>query len=186
MKFRQTESTSSGKTQPKPGTHVARLLGIIDIGLRPPFVYEGKDIQPEYKLELVYELVNSNLEDGRPHVVSEEVTNKLSREGAKLETKLTKRIAALNGDMRDPRSMLNQACIVTVKQKEGGWAKIDSVGGVPEGLPVKPLVNPTFFFDLEDPNLELFNSFPEFRRNKIMDNLEFVGSKLQELIDKSA
>jgi hypothetical protein len=142
MKFRQTESTSSGKTQPKPGTHVARLLGIIDIGLRPPFVYEGKDIQPEYKLELIYELVNSNLEDGRPHVVSEEVTNKLSR--------------------------------------------IDSVGGVPEGLPVKPLVNPTFFFDLEDPNLELFNSFPEFRRNKIMDNLEFVGSKLQELIDKSA
>lgn len=181
MKFRATKSQSAG-SQPKVGTHVARLVGIVDLGLRPSFIYEGKTVEPEYKLEFTYELVNSTMEDGRPHYLSEEVANKLSKEGAQLETKLAKRIQAMGGDRSDPATMLGNPCIVTVKHKDT-WAKIDSVGGVPEGLPVKELTNKPFFFDLDNPNLEVFNNLPEFRRNKILDNLEYEGSKLQQLLD---
>jgi len=51
----------------------------------------------------------------------------------------------------------------------------------------RPLVNPTIFFDLGNPDLETFNKLPggdaEWAvKNRILSNLEFNGSKLQALL----
>ena len=41
-------------------------------------------------------------------------------------------------------------------------------------------------FDLDNPDLEVFNAFPEWIRDKIKGNLNYEGSKLQKLLGGSA
>ena len=41
-------------------------------------------------------------------------------------------------------------------------------------------------FVLDDPDLEVFNSLPEWLRDKIKENLNYEGSALQKLVGGSA
>ena len=45
------------------------------------------------------------------------------------------------------------------------------------------LVNPTKVFDLDAPNMEVFNAIPEWIQNIMKENLEFNGSKLQAALN---
>ena len=65
--------TSKKREQPEGGTHMARLVGITDLGEQPGFIYQGKEIESQFKREFTYELVNAHMSDGRPFHVSEEM-----------------------------------------------------------------------------------------------------------------
>ena len=45
-----------------------------------------------------------------------------------------------------------------------------------------PLVNEAKFFDLQAPDLELYNTLPKWLQEKIASNLEFAGSPLEKLL----
>lgn len=180
MKAKQQKSTP--KEQPAEGTHLARLVGITDLGLQEGFNYQGTDIPDSYKLELTYELVDLLMEDtGKPFWISEEVKNS-DNEKSTLSAR-----SIVFGSLSDLPTWLTKPCMVTVKHSDKGWAKVagqSGVSGVPSSIPVTELVNDPILFDLDNPDLELFNKFPEFKQNKIKDNLEFNGSKLQQLLDE--
>ena len=44
------------------------------------------------------------------------------------------------------------------------------------------LVNPSRVFDLDNPDMEVFNSFPDWIKEKITSNLTFSGSLLEGLL----
>ena len=173
----KAKKSTSNVSQPDVGTHMARLVGITDMGHQPGFEWQGKEVKSAYKLRLTYELPNSTMEDGRPHWVSEEITNSDNEKST-----LAARIRSLGGDINNLQSMIGKPCMVTLVAGKNGYVKIDGqggVGGVPAGIPVPDLANDTFVFDLENPDMDLFEGFPEFIQNRIKENLEFEGSQLE-------
>ena len=48
-----------------------------------------------------------------------------------------------------------------------------------------PLVNEGVFFDLDEPNLSVFNNFPKFIKEKITKNLNYNGSILQKMLSEN-
>ena len=170
---------------PVEGTHMARLVGLTDLGHQPGFVYEGKEIESEYKIEYTYELVNSLMKDGRPHWVSESIkVNDYvpDRPGGFIATMMA-RAQALdpeNAD-KDSRKHIGKPCMVTVTISEKGYANVKgqaAVTGCPIGMEVPALANATFIFDMDEPDLDLWATFPEFKQNKIREALNFEETEL--------
>lgn len=177
MKIR---SNSKPVDQPEAGTHVARLVGVVDMGHQPGFEWQGKEIPSQYKLRFTYELPNSKTNDGRPHWVHEDVTNSDNEKST-----MYMRVRTLGGSFDDVSTLLNKPCMVTLVENKNGYIKIDGqggVGGVPAGFPVPELENPTFLFNTEEPDMEVFNNLPEFIQERIQENLDYEGSELEKAV----
>ena len=93
-----------------------------------------------------------------------------------------------NGDWGQ---LIGKECAVLVIHQEGKgkntgrtFDKIADVMPVMTGITVPPLENDTSVFDLMSPNLEVFNSFPDWLQTKIKDNLEYENSKLFRLLNQ--
>ncbi len=171
----KVRSTSKAKEQPNEGNFLARVVGVADIGLQPGWVYQGEDIEPSYQIEITYELVTENMKDGRPFWVSEEVKNSDNE-----KAKLYSRCLAAGADIKDPETLINKPVMLTLKLSEKGYANIKNVAGVPTGIPVPELRNPTQVFDMysETPDLNAFESFSEFKKNKFKNALDFKDTPL--------
>lgn len=179
------------KEQPEEGAHVARLLGITDLGHQPGFVHNGKAVPSEYKLEFTYELVNTQMEDGRPFVISEEMTNKdWEDEKTGRASTLVSRCKAMCGReyktaLSDINSLLTRPCMVTVTYNDKGYARIRgqaAVGSVPSGFPIPDLQNGTYIFDQNAPDMERWESLPDFKKEKIQNGLDFHETELARIL----
>lgn len=185
MKVRSAETKM--REQPAEGTHAARLLSIVDLGHQPGFIYQGKKIESAWKMEFTYELVNHTMADGRPFVVSEEVANNdwEDTKSGKRSTLVARSRSLLGSDYKkglaDIESLLTQPCMVTVEYNEKGYARVRgqaAVGSVPFGMDVKELTNMPYVFDLDEPNMDVWQTMPEFKQNKIKEALNFDSTEL--------
>ena len=182
----RSSKSSSTADHPTAGTHMARLVGITDLGHQPGFVYEGKEIESTFKMEFTYELVNSLMADGRPHWVSEQFKNNdfvPDKPGGFIATMMA-RVAALTPE--DPREtdvskLIGKPCMVTVSINGGGYPKIAGQGavtGIPVGMDIPALQNDTFAFDMDNPDMDLWETFPEFKQKRIKEALNFEETEL--------
>lgn len=186
MKIR---NSSKMRAQPEQGVHFARVVGLADIGHQPGFTWSGGDVDSSYKLELTYELVNTDMpvEDGdsgpRPFWVSEEVTNTDNDKG-----KLKKRVTATGISFDDVTAIIDKPVMVTIEHNDKGYAKITNVAGVPAGQSIAPLRNEPKLFDIysDTPDVEQFEAMPEFKRNKITGALDFSETPLYKAILKDS
>src|SRR5690606_2893239 len=104
--------------------------------------------------------------------------------------KSTKRYNALDPEVvfgGDFSKLLDIPCNVTIvinKSGEKVYTNVANVGAMrPRDAAKCPeLVNEARFFDLDDPNLEVFNSLPKWIQEVISSNLEYKGSKLEALL----
>lgn len=175
------------------GSHFARLVQVIDLGLHANNFDPTKS--PSRKINLTYELVtvymkdaDGNEDETKPRWVGEEMA--LCSLAADL-AKSTKRINALDPKMEykgDITKMINTPCIVTIahnKSKDGTkvYSNVSNVSPAPKGIPVPELKNTPRVFDLDNPDLEVFQQLPTFIQEKIKTNLEFKGSKLDALLN---
>jgi len=188
---------SSMKIEPlEPATYPARVVQAIDLGLQARPDFQGKEKPPVNMISLTYEFVDEFLkdEDGvdipeKPRWLSESFPlYSLEAERAKS----TARLKALDPDNKtggDFSELLARACMVTIvhnpNKKTGGvYENVADVGAMrakdEEKCP--DLVNPSRFFDLDAPDLDVFNGLPSFLQEKIKNNLEFEGSLLQEAL----
>jgi len=176
---------SSNREYPEAGTYTARLVGLTDLGHQDGFVYQGKEIESSWKVEFTYELVDTKMEDGRPFWVNEEVSvNDFEGEGitstmmARVRT-LDKANESDNG--KDLTKLLDKPCMVTVIINDNGYPKLKgqaAVSGVPVGLPITELRNDIFSFDMDNPNMDLYAKFPEFKQTKLKTSLNFDETEL--------
>ena len=63
------------------------------------------------------------------------------------------------------------------------YNNVGDVSSPMKGFDVPELVNEAKVFTLDDPDMSVFNTLPDFLKAKIISNLNFQGSSLQELIE---
>lgn len=175
----------------EPGVYPARVVQIIDFGVQPQRPYQGKEKAPAQEIGLTYELVDEFLkdEDGndmedKPRWQSEIIPlYSLDQDRAKS----TQRYLALDPDRvhgGDFSQLVGSPCNVTLIHNQSGdkvYVNVAAIAGMrPRDAQKCPeLVNDPKVFDLDDPDVEVFRSFPEWIQEKIMGNLNYSGSKLE-------
>lgn len=179
----------------EPGTYPARLVQVLDIGLQPQRPYQGQDKPPAREIMLTYELVDcfmvdeegNDIED-KPRWISETIPlHSLSSDKAKS----TKRYLSFDPQLDhegDFSQLIGFPINVTVVNNAVGDKTYDNIAST---SPMRPkdvakcpeLQNPVKVFDLEEPNMEVFNALPEWLRDKMKGNLQYEGSALQKLVE---
>lgn len=171
------------------GAYPARLQGVVDCGLQPQS-YGGESKKPANEIWTTYELSDEFMpdEDGNPN---EEKPRWFSEF-----------VALYNLDSDKARSTKRYYALDPNEEEEGDWAKLigrpvnvvivtkgeyNNIGGTSamrpkEAAKLPELVNPSRVFSMDDPDVEVFLSLPNFVQDKIKNGLEFEGSKLDELL----
>lgn len=174
-----------------------RIAQVIELGLHHKDVWDAAtnkfqkatDKPPVNMLMVTYEFVTEFMKDeagneieDKPRWLSEDFP--LYPLNVELAT-ATKRYLALDKDKKfggDWAGLAGAPCTVSIAHKKSGKAKIGNVAPPMKGFPVPELKNPVKVFDLSEPDMEVFNSLPEWLREKIKSNLEFEGSPLEAIL----
>lgn len=179
----------------EPGSYPARVVQLIDYGVQPQRAYQGAEKPPARELGVTYELLDEFMKDengndieDKPRWVSETFPiHSLNSELAKS----TKRIRVFDPTDEwegDFTQMVDKPVLVTIVNNKSGDRVYDNVATISAMRPkdaanAPALKNATAVFDLDEPNMAVFNKFPEWIQTKIKSNLEYQGSALQKLAE---
>ena len=210
LKAKRVKQTSnSGLTTPllEPDNFPARVVQILDLGPRVNFFDKDKI---NHEIMLTYELTTEFMQDSdgnndeeKPLWLSEVInmvdlpdnmtTKEVYADPYKSKAKLVQRFKAMDakGVLDFDLAALSTApCILTViqRKKQDGSLKNDigGVTGIMKGMAVAELVNPPKVFSLDEPDLTILGSLPDWLKEKITTNLEFKGSPLDIAINGKA
>lgn len=178
----------------EPGPYPARVAQVIDLGVQPSMPYKGQEKPPAHKIMLTYELLDAfmvdedgNEQEDKPRWVSEEFA--LRNLAADLATS-TKRYRAIDPNEAfdgDFTRLVGSPCTVTIGNKAGTGKNAGRVfENVLNVATMRPrdaanapeLKNEPKVFVLDEPDMEVFASIPEWIQNKIKGNLNYAGSAL--------
>ena len=193
---------SSGNRVEQPeieaDVYPARLVQLIDLGLQPQRAYQGKEKPPANEIMFTHELVDIFMVDAdgkedlkKPRWISET----LPFFGIQADmAKSTKRYLALDPTQEwggDLTKMLDVPCNLTLVINAKGDKRYENIGNIApmnskKSAACPELVNPTRVFDFDEPNLEVFNSLPDWIKKKITEALNFKGGKLEALLGGKA
>lgn len=177
-----------------PGTYPARLVQIIDFGLQPQKPYMGKDKAPAQEIGLTYELVDEFMKDEEGKDILDKprwISETLPFFGLFADkAKSTQRYKAFDPEEKwegDFSQAITLPINVTIVNNQSGDKVYDNVATIsamrPKDAAACPeLKNPCKVFDLDAPDAEAFKKFPKWIQDKIKNNLNFKGSKLEKLI----
>lgn len=196
MALNARKAPRGGKPIPpmEAGAYPARLVQVIDLGVQPQN-YNGETKTPKNQILTTYEFLDEFLEDEdgnpneeKPRWLSEDFPlNNLSSENAKS----TQRYYALDPNEEyegDWSKLLGSTAIVTVivkKDKKGverNYIANVSAMRPKDAAKAKELVNPPKLFSMDDPDLTIFKSLPDWLQEKIKNSLEFGGSLLEKAL----
>lgn len=201
LNARKIQTKSSGPQQEaiEPGSYPARVVRILDLGVQKQRPYKGEEKSPKHMIELTYELVDEfclneagEPDESKPRWVSEEFS--LNSLDSDLATS-TKRYNVLDPKEAfggDFTQLIGCTCMVTVVQNPGSGKNADKIyNNVANIAAMRPrdaaqapeLVNPSKVFVLDEPDMEVFLSLPQWIQDKIKGNLNFGGSALQQALE---
>jgi len=196
---------TGGKSTPQEalgaGSYPARVVQVIDLGLQAQDPWQGDEKPPKNEMLITYECLDEFMinEDGeeqldKPRWLSEDFTlNSLESDLAKS----TKRYMVLDPEVKDGGdfiAQLGKPCMISVVQNPGKGKNVGKTyNNVINIAAMRPkdvnkaadLVNKPLSFELEEPDMEVFNNLPEWIQNKIKGNLEYNGSPLQEALGET-
>lgn len=197
------KSKSSFKRPPalQPGSYPARLVQVVSLGLQKQRPYKGEAKDPKHELMTTYEFLDEFLIDeetgeemkDKPRWLSETFAfHPLSIDKAKS----TQRYLALDPKIEfggDWAKLVGMPCMLTITNSKGKGEYSDityeNIAGVStmrekDAAKAPTLVNDTRVFDVDDPDLEVFTSLPDWLKDKIKGNLEFAGSALDKALQE--
>lgn len=179
----------------EPGTYPARVVQVLDLGLQPQRPYQGQDKPPARELMVTYELVDEFMKDEDGKDIEDKprwISETFPLRGLKNEkAKSTERYEAFDADHSkldgDITRILTMACNVTIVNNPSGDKVYDNVANVSamrlrDAQNCPELKNPAKLFITDDPDVEVFKNLPKWIRDKITGNLNFKGSKLEQLV----
>jgi len=165
----------------EPDTYEARLVQIIDLGVQTQIDYQTKEPKPsQNRAILTFEFPTERIEvkgEDRPRWYSREYTLSSHEKAG-----IMKVVAALDPkwDVDKPLSdLLGKPCQVCIEHTSGGKPKITNIVKVGKSMKVGELENPATFFDFDDPNIDLFKTFPQWIQEKIKEAENYSGSTLE-------
>lgn len=183
----QIIASSAGGSNYEPiaaGTYIARCYSMVHIGtVKETYMGEEKNVNKvRLTFELPTELKVFKEENGeQPQVISKEFTLSLA-EKSNLRAFLNSwRGKALTDDeckSFDITVLAGKACTLSIIHKTSKtsgktYADIASIGGVMKGMEVPELINPLVIFSVANFNQTVWDSFPEFIKDKIKLSLEY-------------
>lgn len=175
----------------EPGTYPARLVQVIDLGLQVR-TYKGQEKDPEYNIWTTYELLDEFMpdEDGNPDETQPRwVSEDFPLYNLEVDRATsTARYYALDPNEEedgDWSALLGRPVMVTLVVNESKGKQYNNISSISsmrakEKEKAPDLVNPSKFFDLSNPDKEIFLSLPKFLQDKIKEGLEFDGSFLED------
>jgi hypothetical protein len=178
-------SNTSGKSfsPVDAGNYVARCYSMIHIGTIPE-EYKGEKKEAN-RVRLTFELPTETKvfkeENGeQPYVVSKEFTLSLHEKASLrkfLESWRGKGFTEQEASHFDVSKLLGKPCMLNIihKTKLDGniRADISSVSPIPKGLSCPAPVLPPVIFSVNSFSKEIFDTLPEFLRDKIMSSREY-------------
>jgi len=183
----------------EPSTYPARIVQVLDLGMQAQRPYKGEAKPPAHEIMITYELLDEFMLDAdgeeiedKPRWLSE--TFPLHNLEADL-AKSTKRYKALDPDDKfdgDFTLLVESPCMVTTANNAGQGKNVGktytnvmsvSVMRTKDARNAPALVNPPKVFVLDEPDMTIFKSLPEWLQEKISTNLEMQGSALEEALE---
>ena len=159
------------------GTHLARIVSIVDFGLQPQTDYDTKEpSDPKKTVMITFETPEEriDMEDkegnkvSKPRWIGKEVKQSMHEKST-----LFKIVNAVGKGISSLDELLNKPVMITVESTKTGNAKVTGENKPMKGMEVGELENEATFFDFDSPNLELFKSLPAWQQNKIKEALNF-------------
>jgi hypothetical protein len=173
-------SKISGRVE--DGTHVARVQGIVDLGIqKSEWKGEIKDVQ---KVFITFEFPTERIEvDGvsRPRWLSKEYTVSNHEKSALFS--LLKAIdpdGKVTNKGRNVKALLGLPVMVEVGSTETGNAKVVNTIKLMKGMVVDALENPTTFFDIDRVDITVWNRLPKWLQEKIQGGVGFDPSVISK------
>lgn len=162
------------------GAHVARCIGLIDIGTHHG-EYEGVPNvrhQVIVKWELPNELIADGEFAGKPFTVSEFYTLSLSE-----KANLRKALTAWRGkeftedELKgfDLKNVLNKPCMLQVGRNKKDRAKVQAVMSLPKGMEAPAQVNPGIYFSLSEFDGAIYEGLSEGYKRLIGQSDEWAA-----------
>ncbi len=205
---RKTISAASSANAPllDIAGYPARLARVIDLGVQENRFDEGKvDHQVMFTYELVTEFMQdddgNDLED-KPRWFSEKFKIIDLPEGKSYNEILTdqyrgKSKMVMRSKVFDPKGahdfdlsmFAGGGCVVDIIQKprnKKDTTLINTIGGVSspmKGFKIPALQKEAQVFTLDDPDMEMFDTFPDWLKDEIKANLDYEGSVLEARIE---
>lgn len=188
IKAKKTEYTAELIPE---GSYQAIIYSILEMGtqVNPMYQTESQKIRVTY--ELPTELKVFKEENGeQPLVISQEYTLSISE-----KANLRKVIEAcdktafkpneedgLVSDEYDVNKLIGKNCLITIKHKvkskgDGSYQIVENVTMLPKGMLPKNQINETKVLEFDNWNEELFQSLPQFLKDKIMGSPEYATLK---------
>lgn len=186
----------NGFQQPdlEDGSYPARVVQVIDLGLQAQRPWKGQEKPPKHEVFITYELLDEFCVDeegneltDKPRWVSERIPlNNLDNDKAKS----TQRYNVLDpnnefgGEFLD---VVGQPCVVTLvinKKDDKTYTNVASISAMraKDASKAPELQGTPTVFNLESPNKEVFDAFPEWIQDVLKGNLEYAGSRLAEML----
>ena len=171
------EGSTKEFEQAPSGNHVARSIGLIDLGTQTG-EWQGK---PTVRRQIVvrWELPTETMQDGKPFIVSKFYTASLG-ERATLRAHLTawrgREFTSQELMSFHAKNILGKPCLLNVIHSDSGKARVEGVSSLPKGMEVPAQINPTVYFSLEREEFDdkVFESLPEFYKELIRKSPEYM------------
>ncbi len=156
------------------GQYVGRCYKIIDMGTQTSTGQFG--IKEQHKVMISWELLDeAKMADGRPFSVSQFYTVSLHEKAklrADLESWRGKKFTEEELKGFDLGTVLGAYCMIQVVHDETGkYANVQTIMSYKGDKP-KP-VNPNVVFDIDEPDMDVFNNLSENMQNKITNTPEW-------------
>jgi hypothetical protein len=167
--------TGKDHEQTPEGVYPAICYRIIDLGTQM-ITWQGQT-KPRHQVMLSWELLGEErMSDGRPFSISQTYTASLGDRAI-----LRQHLEGIRGRKFTPEELagfhlskvLGSPCLLQVvhaEAKDGSgkiYANIGSLMRMPKGVPAPKGENDAVYFDLDDPDMDVYDKLPEFLRNKI-------------------
>jgi hypothetical protein len=179
----------------EPGAYPGRLAWVIDLGLQAQRPYKGEEKKPAYEIQTVHELSDEFMKDEEGNDIEDKprwIWNSfplfsLESDRAK-STKFYYAHDPNEDHEGDWGKLVGSPVIINIvnnKDKEGKvWENVQGFSSMrpKEAAKAPELKHEPVVFSLDEPDVEVFKSLPEWIQKKIKDGLEFKGSKLDKLL----
>jgi len=198
LNAKKVKQTGGKGTQQEPienGTYPCRLVQVVDLGLQPQRPYKDEPKPPAHEIMLTYEFLDEYCKDkdgkedeAKPRWLSETMPlRNLEQDLAKS----TKRYNAIDPDCvhdGDFTELVGLCAMVTVANRESNgkvYTNITNLSSMraKEAAKAPELVNPSKVFLMDEPDLEVLSSLPDWLQDKIKANLEYSGSVLEAALE---
>lgn len=167
--------------QAPTGTHLARCIGLIDVGTHTS-EWKGQPIRRRQVI-IKWELPLETREDGQPFIASEFYTMSLSE-------KANLRHALVNWRGRDftqeelvgfdMKTILDKPCQITITQNDNGKRKVTGVAGMPKGVTIPDRHNDVLLFDLDFFDQAIFTELTDGLKKMITESEEYQAMDTAE------